>query len=182
MRQRNSQNTRYSLNGFLKNQIWIRRIRFATTPMLPCAVLFGRSYPYDETLTGLEDIAWAKRIENHGYKVVYNAAAEVIHLHDESPRRTYMRYRREAIALKQISPESHFGVWDFLQLFPTNVISDWFHAARENVLLGNLLGILVFRLMQFSGTYRGFAKQGAVTPSLKHKFYYPKPIKRGSCF
>jgi hypothetical protein len=40
------------------------------------------------------------------------------------------------------------------------------------VLRRNLRDIFVFRLMQFWGTYRGFA-QGSVTSQLKQTFYYP---------
>jgi hypothetical protein len=37
----------------------------------------------------------------------------------------------------------------------------------------NLGSILSFRLMQFWGTYRGYAQHGAVSKALRQKFYYP---------
>lgn len=128
--------------------------------------------PYDETLTGLEDIDWAKRAMQLGYAIAYAADAEIVHVHDETPQRIYNRYRREAIALKRIFPHEHFHLRDFLRLFTANVLYDYAQAWRERVLLRNLKGILIFRLMQFWGTYRGF-QQGSVTSQLKQTFYYP---------
>jgi glycosyltransferase involved in cell wall biosynthesis len=134
--------------------------------------------PYDETLTGLEDLDWAKRVMQLGYRIAYTAEAEIKHVHDETPRRIYNRYRREAIALKQIFPEEHFNLWDFIRLLLANVVSDYYHAQRDQALLRNLLSIPTFRFMQFWGTYRGFAQQGPITSQLKQTFYYPRGLKR----
>jgi GT2 family glycosyltransferase len=133
---------------------------------------------YDETLTGLEDIDWARRATQLGYKIVYAADAEVVHVHNESPRRIYNRYRREAIALKRIFPQERFSLWDFAWLFASNVVSDCYHAWHDRVLGSNLGSIFVFRLMQFWGTYRGFARRGPVTSRLKQTFYYPNDLER----
>lgn len=133
---------------------------------------------YDETLTGLEDIDWAKRAMQLGYKVIYAADAQVVHVHDETPMRIYNRYRREAIALKRISPQEHFGLWDFIRLFPANVVSDWYHAMHDKALRRNVISIFVFRLMHFWGTYRGFARRGPVPSQLKQTFYYPHGLTR----
>jgi GT2 family glycosyltransferase len=129
--------------------------------------------PYDETLTGLEDIDWAKRAMNLGYKIAYTPIAEIVHVHNESPRRIYNRYRREAIALRHIFPQERFGLWDFIHLLSANVISDCCHAWHDRMLRSNVWDILMFRTMQFWGTCRGFARQGSVTSQLKQTFYYP---------
>ena len=134
--------------------------------------------PYDETLTGLEDIDWARRAMGLGYKIAYVAGAEVVHVHNESPRRLYNRYRREAIALKHIFPQERFNLWDFVRLSAANVVSDCYHAWHDGVLWRNLSSICVFRLMQFWGTYRGFAQRGPVTSQLKQTFYYPNDLVR----
>lgn len=134
--------------------------------------------PYDETLTGLEDIDWARRALQLGHKIVYAADAEVVHVHNESPRRIYNRYRREAIALKRIFPQERFGAWDFARLLAANVASDCYHAWRDGVLWRNLVDIGVFRLMQFAGTHRGFAQRGSVTSQLRQTFYYPNGWSR----
>lgn len=129
--------------------------------------------PYDETLTGLEDIDWAKRALQKQYKIAYAAEAEVIHVHNESPMRIYNRYQREAIALKRIYPQEHFSFWDFAKLFLTNTGVDYYHAWCERAFGPNLWWIPLFRLMQFWGTFRGFAQSGPITSHLKQRFYYP---------
>lgn len=134
--------------------------------------------PYDETLTGLEDIAWANVAMGRGYKIAYAADAQIVHVHHETPRNIYNRYRREAIALKRLFPHEHFNLWDFLRLFTSNVLSDCVHALREGVLWSNLAEILLFRFMHFWGTFRGFAQHGPITSDLKKKFYYPTTSKR----
>ncbi len=134
--------------------------------------------PYDEELTGLEDLDWANDVIKQGYYLAYAADAEIIHLHDETPRRIYNRYRREAIAHKAIFPEQSFSWFDFVRFVLSNIASDYFHARHDRVLGRNLFSIPVFRLCQFWGTYRGFAKQGPVTKQLKQAFYYPRAFKR----
>ena len=61
--------------------------------------------PYDERLTGLEDLAWAKRALELGNVLAYVADAPIIHVHEESFSQIVNRYRREAIAHKEIYPE-----------------------------------------------------------------------------
>jgi glycosyltransferase involved in cell wall biosynthesis len=134
--------------------------------------------PYDEGLTGLEDLDWARRAMARGHHVAYAADAEVVHVHDETWGRIRNRYRREAIALKRIYPDAHFTLWDFARLLSANVASDCYHAWHDGALRRNLLAIPAFRLMQFWGTYRGFAQRGPVTARLKARFYYPRPLRR----
>jgi rhamnosyltransferase len=129
---------------------------------------------YDETLTGLEDLDWAKKVLSAGHRIVYEAEAEVVHVHDERPRQIYNRYRREAIAMKAIFPHESFGFWEFLSRWIGNVVSDWGAAARQGALWRNVGGIVVFRLAQFFGTWRGYAQRGAVTRELMNRFYYPR--------
>src|SRR3972149_2973888 len=57
---------------------------------------------YDESLTGLEDLAWAKWAKEQGGEIAYAAEAEIIHVHNETPHVVFNRYRREAMAFKQI--------------------------------------------------------------------------------
>jgi rhamnosyltransferase len=136
-------------------------------------------HPYDETLTGLEDLAWAKWAGEQEHAIAYVAEAEVVHVHHETPRGVYNRYRREAMAFKRIHPESHFSIYDFLRLSLTNISSDLWHAARERVLLKNLASILWFRTMQFHGTRMGHRESGLVTPQLRETFYYPRERTKG---
>lgn len=134
---------------------------------------------YDETLTGLEDLAWAKWAKERGHSIAYVAEAEIIHVHNETPRGVYNRYRREAMALRRIYPEAHFNFYDFLRLTITNILSDLWHAARvrEGVLLKNISSIFWFRFMQFHGTRMGHRETSLVTPQLREIFYYAREKK-----
>jgi glycosyltransferase involved in cell wall biosynthesis len=130
--------------------------------------------PYDETLTGLEDLAWAKWAKDQGHAIAYAAEAEVVHVHSETPGGVFNRYRREAMAFKQIHPEAHFNLYDFLRLTTTNILSDLWHAARERVLWNNAASIFWFRFMQFHGTRMGYRESGLLTPQLRETFYYAR--------
>jgi rhamnosyltransferase len=135
-----------------------------------------QQFSYDETLPGLEDLSWAKRIMENGYAISYVAEAEVIHMHNETPRGVYNRYRREAIGFKHIFPQEHFYIWSFLRLFTTNVINDIWHAAQVSQLLQNFSNIIWFRFMQFWGTYQGYHHSGPLTWQLRKTFYYPRGL------
>jgi rhamnosyltransferase len=133
--------------------------------------------PFDEELTGLEDMAWANWAIQQNYILSYAANAEVVHVHSETPRQIYNRYRREAIALRRIKAEERFHIGDFLRLYLSNVMSDGWHALRERVFLREALGILKYRLMQFWGTYRGFSLSKPLSASMKQVFYYPRGFR-----
>jgi glycosyltransferase involved in cell wall biosynthesis len=132
---------------------------------------------YDETLTGLEDLAWGKWAKEQGYDIAYVAEAEIIHVHNETPDGVFNRYRREAMAFKRIYPEAHFSTYDFVRLTTMNILSDLWHAAREGVLWNNISSISRFRFMQFHGTRLGYRESGLLTPQLRETFYYARERK-----
>ncbi|MBS1736489.1 MAG: glycosyltransferase [Bacteroidetes bacterium] len=134
--------------------------------------------PYDEALTGLEDLDWAKRIMAKGYQISYRSDATIVHVHEETAQQIKNRYQREAIALKNIMPKVHFSFFDFTRLFVTNIFMDGFHALRRNKFLKEFKGIVIFRYMQFYGTYIGHNQNGEVSQELKNRFYYSNGFKR----
>ena len=135
--------------------------------------------PYDESLTGLEDLAWASQLLAGGqYHLAYNADAEVVHVHEETWPQVHNRYRREAIAFKNIFPQERFGVRELARLFCANVVSDYYHALRDGALRAHWRGIPLFRWMQFCGTYRGYTHRGPLTRELRERFYYPRGLNR----
>jgi glycosyltransferase involved in cell wall biosynthesis len=131
-------------------------------------------YPYDETLTGLEDVAWAQQVMRDGWWVSYRADAGVIHVHDETPGQIRNRYRREAITFQKVFPGEHFNAWDFLRLATRNVVADVRAARQSDEGWGSALPILRFRLSQFAGTYQGFHQRRPPSSDLKRRFYYPE--------
>ncbi len=132
--------------------------------------------PYNENLTGLEDLAWSSWAKEQGYKIAYVAEAEIIHNHDETYRQVYNRYQREAVALRQILPNSDFSLRDMLSLFFQKTISDWVQAYRSRIFLSELMNVLKFRWMQYFGTYRGYLYSGKVDLELHQRFYYPPQL------
>lgn len=129
--------------------------------------------PYDESLTGLEDIAWAKTVRGLGNWIAYVADAEVIHVHDETWREIENRYRRESMALRAIDDHARFQRRDFARLLLRNVLSDARAASSQGRLREELVSILLFRYHQLSGIYRGFNGPSEVSKELRQRFYYP---------
>lgn len=130
-------------------------------------------HPYNETLPGLEDLDWATRITQAGYKIHYAPEAVIVHVHNETPRGVYNRYRREAIAFRHIYTHERFGLLDFLRLSSRNIIRDMQNASRQKVLGRHFFSILWFRVCQFWGTYQGYRHHGPLTWQLRQRFYYP---------
>ena len=130
--------------------------------------------PYDESLPGLEDLAWAKWAQENNYRIAYIAQAEIKHVHEESWRGIKRRYLREGMAFKSIYPQEHFTIIDLIRLFSKNVASDVGQAKKEHILLREISGILRFRWEQFYGTYLGYRRLGPLTWQLKQSFYYPR--------
>ncbi|MGA2163096.1 MAG: glycosyltransferase [Solirubrobacteraceae bacterium] len=128
---------------------------------------------YDEQLTGLEDLDWAKHAMEAGHSIAYVAEAPVIHVHQESFKQVTNRYRREAIAHKDIYNDQEMGMVTAARLAAINIVGDYREALRERCFQEHAVDIPRFRLAQFIGTYRGFSQSGPVTDVLKRRFYYP---------
>jgi glycosyltransferase involved in cell wall biosynthesis len=130
-------------------------------------------HPYSERLTGLEDIAWSSWAKEQGYSIAYVAEAEVIHSHQETFQQVYNRYRREAIAMKQILPQSHFTFRNMIGMFIRKTIQDWSRAKQKQVLQKEFFNIIRFRWLQYLATWRGYRFSGKIDLQLHRKFYYP---------
>lgn len=129
--------------------------------------------PYDEELTGLEDLDWAKKAQGRGGWIAYVPEAKIIHIHDETWSQVRNRYFREALALRQIDEHARFGVWDFLRLLIGNVVSDARAAQRQNKLLHTLPSIALFRYNQLAGTWKGHNGPSEISAQLRNRFYFP---------
>lgn len=135
------------------------------------------SMPYDEELTGLEDMAWAKRALAAGHQISYVAEASVVHVHHQTWSQVVDRYRREAIAHRRIYQEQRMSRSEAASLAIVNAFGDLVAARRERVMLEHARDILAFRGAQFLGTYRGFRQEGTVSAELKRRFYYPAALR-----
>lgn len=131
---------------------------------------------YDETLTGLEDIDWAKRAQSKGGWLVYEPSATIVHVHEETWPQVRNRYRREAMALRRINAESHFSILDFCRLFTANIVMDAIAAKKQKVLAREWRSILRFRFNQFFGAWQGHRGPSEVSQNLKQRFYFPARV------
>lgn len=131
-------------------------------------------HPFDEDLTGLEDMELAKRLVAAGSKVGYVAGAPVIHIHEENWMNVRTRYEREAIALQAIMPEVHVSAVDFMRYVASGVFFDWAQAIQDRTFLRNAGGIVMFRLMQYWGTYRGNNDHRKLSRQRKEAYFYPR--------
>jgi rhamnosyltransferase len=129
--------------------------------------------PYDESLTGLEDLAWAKTAQSRGGWIAYMADAEVVHLHDETWEQVQNRYRREAIAMRAIDDHAKFTRLDLARLLWHNIFYDTRAAIKQGVLHQEATSVFKFRYNQLLGTWRGFNGPSDVSAELKQRFYYP---------
>ena len=129
--------------------------------------------PFDEELTGLEDLALAKALVAQGYLVGYVAEACVYHLHSESWGQVRNRFEREAVALGYIMPEFHLRIRDIGRYFVTAVVRDARAAFAEGTLAKHFLDILRYRYSQFSGSYHANQVHRRVSNEAKEAYFYP---------
>ncbi len=130
-------------------------------------------HPYDEELTGLEDLAWSSWAKEQGLRIAYVSEAEIVHIHQETFRQVHNRYKREAIAMKQILPESQFTLRNMFGMILRTSLSDLSQAYREKVVCKEILNIIRFRLVQYLGTWQGYCFSGKIDQQLHRRFYYP---------
>ena len=116
----------------------------------------------------------AKRLLRNGERIAYVADSPVYHLHDESWRKVRLRYEREAFALQKIMPEIHVNLFDFFRYFSSGVLFDLSAALEERVTIRKFPEIVMFRLMQYWGTYRGNHDHRKLSRKLKEEYFYPR--------
>ncbi|MEM6942212.1 MAG: glycosyltransferase family 2 protein [Pseudomonadota bacterium] len=136
------------------------------------------AHPFDETVTGLEDLLLGKALSAAGKAIGYVAEAPVVHLHEESWPKVATRYEREAVAMQRIMPELQVGFFDFLRYTAAGAGLDWREAiasgrTKERGMAGLALEILLFRLHQYWGTYRGANDHRRLSRERKDRYYYP---------
>lgn len=129
--------------------------------------------PFCEELTGLEDMYLAKQLVSQSKKIAYVASAPVFHIHEETWRQVKIRYEREAIALQRIMPEVHINFKDFLHYFSSAITNDFAVARKERKLVKNIKDIVMFRLMQYWGSYKGNHEHRKLSAQAKYKYFYP---------
>ena len=130
-------------------------------------------HQFHETLTGLEDIELATRLQEQELNIAYVAEAAVYHLHDETWTQVERRYYREAMALQEFSPNLRMGPIMAVYFAVTAIVGDMtslFKSGKYSV--SDLTKILKYRWHQFLGSWRG----GAIKASTKlnsNNYFHP---------
>ena len=132
------------------------------------------TFRFDEDLLGLEDMFLGRQLVDAGMQLGYVAEAAVYHYHHETWAQVRRRYEREAIALQRVKPEWHLTFFDFLRYFMTSVILDNFFALQERRWPRSAGEILLFRFMQYWGSYRGNHEHRRMAEREKRRYFYPK--------
>ena len=140
-----------------------------------CAVRrsLWEQHPYDESLTGLEDMAFAREIRSAGHHIAYVPAAKIAHVHEELTRQTFNRYRREAIAYKNIFGEQNMSLSSAIGLAAASITSDARAAVRARR-LGALPSVVSFRAAQFAGAWAGHRDDPSESRQIVRRMYYPR--------
>ena len=165
--------SRVMLKWFPNHNIWDQGHPFSNNANAAVLKSVWEEAPYNETLTGLEDLDFAKRAIARGHKIAYVADAPVVHVHEESWSVIRNRYRREAIAYSHIVEGSKMSLPTAAGLAITNVAGDYKGAVKAGSIRGNILSIPLFRTAQFLGAWQGFRAPDHVSTELLQRFYYP---------
>jgi rhamnosyltransferase len=129
--------------------------------------------PFDENLTGLEDMHLARNLVESGGFIGYVSSAPVYHIHDESWAQVECRYEREAIALRNINPEIHMTFGDFVRCLIAGVLSDSSAAVKDKGFFREIRSIFLFRFLQYWGGYKGNHIHRKLSKQAKRKYFYP---------
>lgn len=129
--------------------------------------------PYDESLPGLEDMAFARDIRADGYRVAYVPSAKIAHVHEEALRQTFNRYRREALAYQTIFGSQDMGLAQSIALAAESIAKDTRAAVRERkfAAIGSAAG---FRVAQFAGAWVGYRTNPSASKQMVRRMYYPR--------
>ena len=165
--------SRVMLKWFPEESIFDQGHPFSNNANAAVRKKLWETYKYDEELTGLEDLEFARRAQADGHRIAYVAEAPVVHVHEETWATVRNRYRREAIAYARIMGEKHMGAFEAIKLGITNTSSDYFHALKGREFFKNIRAIPAFRIAQFYGAWQGFRTVGNISEELKNRFYYP---------
>jgi len=129
---------------------------------------------FDEELTGLEDMALAKKLTIQGLKIGYVSEACVYHYHDETWGEITRRFERESIALQSIMPRVHIRRRDLVRYIASSIWFDSKVALREGVFLSKFIEVLIYRCCQYWGSYKGNHDHRRLSHAEKEKYFFPK--------
>ncbi|MGD2188027.1 MAG: alcohol dehydrogenase catalytic domain-containing protein, partial [Desulfobacterales bacterium] len=145
-----------------------------------------QQHPFDESLPGLEDIEWAKYWMERDYQVVYEPAAALYHIHEESWRQVRRRYYREALAARWIGIKNLKHAWLTPPIESIRTLFDLgyglFSADQSHRKTGKYLDFareaMLFRINKTIGTVRGLLDGSVMeNPAARENIYFDRTCK-----
>jgi glycosyltransferase involved in cell wall biosynthesis len=130
-------------------------------------------YRFDEDVTGLEDMELAQRLCQGRGRIGYVAEACVYHHHAESWSQVQRRFEREALALQKIMPQIHVRHRDAIRYIFSSIWHDWRCALREGIWLRKAWPVVLYRLHQYTGSFKGNREHRKLSHAEKDKYFYP---------
>jgi len=135
-----------------------------------------KDQPFDESLPGLEDVDWARKIERKSHHVYYTAEAAVYHVHQETLKQVYVRFHREAIATKRMFPHNRFSRFDVVKGLPLFILRDILYGVRHEK-IRKILNVPTVRVAQFLGIYRGLRHHQRLAAEATQSLEIPKDYR-----
>ena len=129
--------------------------------------------PFDETLPGLEDMAFARQIRSVGHRVAYVPEAKIAHVHQEGWRQTLNRYRREAMAYQTIFGSQTMSLARCVSLAAESIAKDTKAAVTERKFAA-VPSAAAFRVAQYAGSWVGHRSDPTETRQIVRRMYYPR--------
>ena len=141
---------------------------------------------FDETLTGLEDIAWARHWMERGYQVIYEPNAAIYHIHEETWRQVRHRFYREAVAYRRMGLKGRSAIPLELLKEIGKLFGDFISAAnnRKNPVAKRLTfgqrirEIIYFRINMNYGALKGLIEKHPLdTRESREKTFFDRRVK-----
>jgi 2-desacetyl-2-hydroxyethyl bacteriochlorophyllide A dehydrogenase len=145
-----------------------------------------QEHPFDESLPGLEDIEWAKYWMERDYQVVYEPAAALYHIHEESWRQVRRRYYREAIAARRMGIKNLKHAWLTAPIEAIRTLFDlgccFFPSKKNPVETKNFfdfaLEAMLFRANKTMGTVKGLLDGSVMEdPAARENIFFDRTCK-----
>ncbi|HEY9895940.1 MAG TPA: glycosyltransferase family 2 protein [Candidatus Sericytochromatia bacterium] len=123
--------------------------------------------PFDETLSGCEDVEWAWAMLMLGHTILYVPDAVVYHSHNEPLSQVYRRTYRETLALQTLYAQD-MGLRDACKTWCHAVVADWRFILQQQKDLYWLLRSPLYRLVWVYGYLRPSLPTALWKPFYKH--------------
>ena len=116
------------------------------------------THPFNESLSGLEDIEWSKYWMDKGHEIVYKPNASIIHIHNETGSQIRNRFWRESIAARSIGILPIRTIFSQIPIQILLIFRDIFYLFK-NKYKGKISDILRYRFNRLFGTLKSISNK-----------------------